>query len=1062
MYRITGFLLFILCFISFVHGQLPELMLQDGHKKPIIDSRISPDNKYIVSGGYDNTVKMWEKSSGRLINEYNQPAHFVSSLDFSPGGEFFAAGSYDANVYYFSVSSEKTIHRLEGHGKAIESVDFHPNGNILASAGRDSTIRLWNPKNGELLKIFNRKDIVYDIDFSPSGKYLSAAIANGNVIVWNIAEDKQIHQYQEHRGLVRKVAFSPNGDYLASLGYDKRIKLWSLNNEHSISTLKHLRDMQNNYSFFTDFSFGNTENKLFATTKNNRIVVWDTPEGSINRTVNTRQHEVNAFDIAPNGKFCITADKRSLDVRSLDKLTIDKIIKGNSLVIQSLNIDSNNQYFVLGTNSGIVTIASLGTGKIKKSRKIADAPIEAAEFFPDSHKLLVCQRNGKILVWNWKSDEITNKYTDLGFINTAEFRIDGKYFVTSGKNNSVKFFETSTGKLMRTFTGHQDKVMDLALSSRGKTIASAGWDGKVKLWDVYNDELIRTLEGHNGEVWSVIFSKNNEKVISAGRDKTIRIWDVSSGKLLNTLRGHEDYIESLALSPDGKHIISGSWDQTIKVWELKTGKLEKTLNGHDNYVKTLNYSPNGEIFISGGTDGRVKFWNTSSYSQMLSYVLSPDGSNYVITQSDGYFDGTHAAIDQSLHYVKNNQPISLSSLQEKYHIPNLWPLVMKGRFSPSQSLDTNITPPPEVHISVSDNNLQRRGKMRYESSRKRLKLTVNVKKRGRPLKDIRLYHNGKLVADTNRGFKRAEDTQNSLVNRFEISLLKGENKIFAVVRDVAGTQSHSDTLYVDLKGIKPDSDLYVFAVGINKYKNASMNLNYAKKDATAFIEALNTGGRKIFKDIHTTYLKDREFSKENFINTIKNISSQSDKNDVFVFFYAGHGVTTASDPQNTNFYIIPYGITQIYGNEEQLKQDAISARLLRKYTREIPARKQLLLFDACHSGKAVDKFTMRGAVEQKALIQLARSSGIALFASSGTEQVASEINEIGHGVFTYALLQALSGEADGGLEDDKITVSEIKAFLDDRIPQLTQKYRGQTQYPVGFVRGNDFPVVIAP
>jgi uncharacterized caspase-like protein len=98
----------------------------------------------------------------------------------------------------------------------------------------------------------------------------------------------------------------------------------------------------------------------------------------------------------------------------------------------------------------------------------------------------------------------------------------------------------------------------------------------------------------------------------------------------------------------------------------------------------------------------------------------------------------------------------------------------------------------------------------------------------------------------------------------------------------------------------------------------------------------------------------------------------------------------------------------------------------------------------------------RGAAEEKAIAQLARSTGTHWLTAAGSEQFASEFSQLGHGVFTYVLLQDLSGAADTG--DGKITVKELDAYLQEQAPELTQKYKGTPQYPVSFGFGQDFPV----
>lgn len=62
-------------------------------------------------------------------------------------------------------------------------------------------------------------------------------------------------------------------------------------------------------------------------------------------------------------------------------------------------------------------------------------------------------------------------------------------------------------------------------------------------------------------------------------------------------------------------------------------------------------------------------------------------------------------------------------------------------------------------------------------------------------------------------------------------------------------------------------------------------------------------------------------------------------------------------------------------------------------------------------------FTIRCSQEQKAILQIARSSGLAVMVSTGTEQYASECSSLGRGVFTFALLTGIYGEADGGDKD---------------------------------------------
>lgn len=183
-------------------------------------------------------------------------------------------------------------------------------------------------------------------------------------------------------------------------------------------------------------------------------------------------------------------------------------------------------------------------------------------------------------------------------------------------------------------------------------------------------------------------------------------------------------------------------------------------------------------------------------------------------------------------------------------------------------------------------------------------------------------------------------------------------------------------------------------------------------------------GRDIFKAIVKREIYDEDALKPTIENEIKRLQSTVRPEDVSVFYYAGQGVmSTETENGPADFFLVLHDVTQLYGHDDLLKERGISSAQLKEWIRLIPAQKQLVILDACQAGGAVETFARRGAAEQKAIAQLARSTGIFILASSGTKQFASEFVELGHGLFTYTLLQAITGKADGGSPPDgKVTI----------------------------------------
>jgi uncharacterized caspase-like protein len=295
-------------------------------------------------------------------------------------------------------------------------------------------------------------------------------------------------------------------------------------------------------------------------------------------------------------------------------------------------------------------------------------------------------------------------------------------------------------------------------------------------------------------------------------------------------------------------------------------------------------------------------------------------------------------------------------------------------------------------------------------------------------------------------------------------MLNETNEFKVVVVNYQRIESRPEILKIDYVGkVILNSTLHVMVVGINKYQNSQYNLNYAQPDAKAFAEKISSQGQRIFKAINIVERYDENGTKAKIVEGFKSIAAKAQPQDVFVFFYAGHG---SLDEENKDkdgdspFYFVPTDVTKIYGDTKQLTAKGISDVELKEYLTKIKSTKQIVLMDACHSGGALKNMSTRAlGGDEKAIVQLARSSGVVWIASSGSKQFATEFEVLKHGVFTYALLEALDGKGNNN-SDNKITVNELKFYMEERVPELTKQYGGDAQYPTSYIHGNDFPITV--
>ena len=181
--------------------------------------------------------------------------------------------------------------------------------------------------------------------------------------------------------------------------------------------------------------------------------------------------------------------------------------------------------------------------------------------------------------------------------------------------------------------GHESRVWSVDFSPDGTLLASGSWDGTIKLWDITNGRKVKTLQGHSDRVWSVAFSLDSKLLASGSSDKTIKLWNVADGKQIKTLQGHSAAVESVMFSPDGMLLASGSYDKSVGLWQVADGKKIKTLHGHSDRVSSVDFSPDSTLLASGSTDKTIKLWNIADGKEIR--TLHTDVVMSVAFNSDG-------------------------------------------------------------------------------------------------------------------------------------------------------------------------------------------------------------------------------------------------------------------------------------------------------------------------------------------------------------------------------------------------------------------------------------------
>lgn len=121
----------------------------EGHTKGV--RSLAFDSQKLITGGLDSTIKVWNYHTGQCISTYRGHDDAIVSVDFSK--KTIVSGSADHTVKVWHVDS-RTCYTLRGHTDWVNSVKIHSPSNTIFSASDDTTIRMWDIESNKCLRIF--------------------------------------------------------------------------------------------------------------------------------------------------------------------------------------------------------------------------------------------------------------------------------------------------------------------------------------------------------------------------------------------------------------------------------------------------------------------------------------------------------------------------------------------------------------------------------------------------------------------------------------------------------------------------------------------------------------------------------------------------------------------------------------------------------------------------------------------------------------------------------------------------------------------------------------------
>jgi WD40 repeat protein len=449
---------------------------------------------------------------------------------------------------------------------------------------------------------------------------------------------------------------------------------------------------------------------------------------------------------------------------------------------------------------------------------------------------------------------------------------------------------------------------------------------------------------------------------------------------------------------------------------------------------------NGLVAVAALSDGTIRWYRVSDGKELLAFFPHADKKRWVLWTPSGYYDASPGAEELIGWHVNNGSDqaadfFPISRFRATYYRPDVVAKILEtldegeairlsnkesGRNKGEISV-AKILPPVVSILSPKDGS---------EVSDKEIEVIFEVRSRsGEPVTGVRVLVDGRPIG---RGLtiKEIQKDQDIHVTRVPIPEKDTEISIIAENRHAA-----SEPATVSLKwGGKVEEDefiikskLYILAIGVSKYEDKNLTLQFAAKDAKDFAETFLKEKGGLYRDVVVKVLTDEKVRRDEIIDGFEWISKETTSNDVAMIFLAGHGI---NDSRGV-YYFLPANV-----NLEKLRRTGVPFVEIKNTVTSL-AGKTILFIDTCHAGNVLGARAVAPDITGIVNELASAENGAVIFASSTGRQYSFEDPTWGNGAFTKATVEGINGKADY-TGKGKITVNMLDLYISERVKELTK------------------------
>ena len=529
----------------------------------------------------------------------------VRAVAWSPDGRQVLSGGADQTARLWDAATGKQIRVLEGHTDTVQAVAWSPDSRQILTGGQDGTARIWDATTGaETRTLSGHSAAVRAVAWSPDGRQILTGSADASARIWDAASGSELRKLTGHKGFVLSVAWSPDGRLALTGGGDNTARQWD------VATGAEVRSLLGHTSFVYAAAWRPGGRRILTGSADGTARLWDAASGVTIRTMKGHASTIFAAAWRPDGRQALTAsDDRTIrvwDTASGDAL---RVLDGHAGWVGAVAWSPDGQRLAAGNADGTARLWDVTTGVELRALKAHTSSILSIAWSPDGKRILTGGRDRTVRVWDAATGaELRALAGHRDIVWSVAWSPDGCWALSGSADRTALVWDVATGKVLHSLDAPEGSILAVAWSPDGRQILTGGAKGVLRLWDAATARVLRVMQSSTGGILSAAWSPDGRLALTGSQDGMAHLWDLASGAEQGALKGHESVVWSVAWSPDGRLALTGSADHTARLWDAATGTELRVLHGHTDVVQSVAWSRDGQEISTGSLDGTARTW----------------------------------------------------------------------------------------------------------------------------------------------------------------------------------------------------------------------------------------------------------------------------------------------------------------------------------------------------------------------------------------------------------------------------------------------------------------------